>query len=102
MPRRKKKLPEKVKVIFRSTEGVGGKDDIFIGLNGQSFLIKRDEPVEVPRALLNVIDDAIMTIYEQTESGLSKPRDIPRFPYEIVPEEVPEEEEEPKKATEVK
>jgi len=34
------------------------KDDIFVGVNGKSWLIKRGEEVMIPRKVLAVIEDA--------------------------------------------
>lgn len=56
---------KKVKITIPSTELE--RDPVVVGINGYVFQIKRDEPVEVPQSVLNVLNDAKMTIYKQVK-----------------------------------
>ena len=43
----------KIKLPLTKTE----KDDVYVAVNGESFLIKRGEYVEVPKYVLEVLDN---------------------------------------------
>ena len=75
---------DKVRIKIMSTETQ--RDDVPVGVNGHTYLIKRDEPVEVPLSVLEVLDHATYTAYTQVkrESGEGYDlvgREILRFPY---------------------
>ena len=42
----------KIKLPLTRTE----KDDVFVGINGKTYLIKRGEPVEVPESVAWVLE----------------------------------------------
>jgi hypothetical protein len=57
-----------------------------IGHNGDTFLVKPGEPVEVPERILNVLDDAIISVPVR-EPGTQRVighRERMRFPYRRV------------------
>lgn len=54
---------KKVKVRIPSTET--DKDPVVVGINGYVYQIKRDEVVEVPASVAQVLDDAKLTLYVQ-------------------------------------
>lgn len=75
----------RVKIKIPSTERE--KDDVSVGINGHVFLIKRDEFVEVPVAVIEVLNNAKMTVYTQKkrEDGEGYelvPAEAQRFPYQ--------------------
>lgn len=77
---------EKVKIKLLSQEGETG--DVFLALNGNALQIKRGEPVEVDRAFLHVLDDALIetVVSDFDESGrrTSKVIQMQRFPYHVL------------------
>ena len=48
--------PSRVKVIFHNQDGDLGKGDIFVSVNGYAYQIKRNEPVDLPPEVIEVID----------------------------------------------
>lgn len=51
-----KKVPEKVKIKLPRTRTE--KDDVFVGVNGKTYLIKRGEEVEVPESVVEVLKNS--------------------------------------------
>jgi hypothetical protein len=80
----KKVLSEKVTIIL--DDPGSGSNSQFFGLNGRGYQIKFNEEVTVPRALLNVLDEAITTRTIPVEEGGVIERSSKRFPYRIVRE----------------
>lgn len=70
-------------VIVLDDPGSGNVSQ-FIGLNGVGFQIKFNEEVEVPRALLNVLDELITTRSIPLDEGGIVERSHKRFPYRII------------------
>lgn len=56
----------------------------YFGLNGKGYLITFGEPVRVPKALLNVLNECISTRTIPVEGGGFVERDSLRFPYRVV------------------
>lgn len=85
----KRVLPQrgKVKVLFHNGEGEEGKQPIQGGLNGEAFLIPRNQEVVVDvRWLHGVFATAMTTEYDRGEDGrgLAQARKVPRYPYELI------------------
>lgn len=57
------KSQKKVKIMIPSSEQE--KADVSIGINGYVYQIKRDEIVEVPMAVIEVLNNAKMSTYVQ-------------------------------------
>jgi hypothetical protein len=68
-----------------ATEGDGGTDAVFVGLNGYAYQIPRDEAWEVPAEVAQIIADAKVTSITTAANGTSKERVIPRFAHQISP-----------------
>jgi len=75
---------KRVKLRIPSTEAIGGKDDVYVGVNGVGYLIKRDEDVSVPESVYFALDDAKQTIFKQEKDGSLSPRKVHRFPFSLV------------------
>ena len=82
-----KKREELITVIFHN------KDEqdtpyVYIGLNGKSYYIPKDQECTIPKVLMGVIDDAIETrIYSKKNRDgkmVHEEKRINRFPYTIV------------------
>jgi len=74
--------PSRVKVIFHNQDGDLGKGDIFVSVNGYAYQIKRNEPVDLPPEVIEVIDNAVITHTERVD-GVDQTRDLQRFPYSL-------------------
>mgnify|MGYP000479304397 CR=1 FL=1 len=59
-------------------EGDAGREDVFVGVNGFSFKIKRGKPVEVPVEVVEVLNNAVTTKYENGEAI-----HIPRYAFAV-------------------
>ena len=81
-----KKLGIEYVTIILEESGDIPPTGLFIGHNGNSFMIMPGEPVDVPDFLLNVLDDAVMSS-PTTDSKSQKIlgyRNRSRFPYRVV------------------
>lgn len=74
---------EKKIVTIHPHQGEGGSDDVFIGLNGYSYVIKRGKPVEVPAEVVQILENATQTIYDSKDGGGSQGREVPRFAFSV-------------------
>jgi hypothetical protein len=52
-------MSDRVTIRISKTDDGRGSDDVFVGLNGVGFLIKRGVAVDVPRGVLGVLRDAV-------------------------------------------
>lgn len=66
-------------VTIHADKGDGGNQPVFVGVNGQPFLIPRGVPCEVPVEVAAALDDAQETVYDGGGAG----RQVPRFAYSI-------------------
>lgn len=74
---------------FTINIGLGNDNEpkkIFVGANGQDFLIERGKDVDVPREVLNTLDDAVVGVDEFDDQDPNKVTIVnrKRFPYTIV------------------
>ncbi len=77
-----KNTHERVKVRFHAQEGGAGNDDIFVSVNGRAYLIQREHDVLLPRAVLEVVENAEQTIFEPSGGGV-RARRVKRFAYTV-------------------
>lgn len=77
---------KRIKIIIASDSGTGGKNDVYVGADGRAFLIKRDMEVEVPEAVLNALNLAVMTEFETDAYGklTGETREVPRFNVRVI------------------
>ena len=59
------KAPKMVKIKLPKTRNE--KDDVYVGVNGQSYLIKRGEYVEVPASVAEVLENREKMLSEAME-----------------------------------
>lgn len=78
---------ERIEIMVNSGGGPEGEQPVKVGLNGRSYLIKRDEWVRVPRAVTGILDAAVTTVLE--EAGVEpdgtikhRERDVRRYTYQ--------------------
>lgn len=62
----------------------------FFGMNGRSFILRPGEPADVPAGLINVLNDAIMSVphVDPTTRQVMGYRSRLRFPYRLVSREI--------------
>jgi len=77
-----KTTPVKEKdIVFVIDEQVGieGNDDVFVGINGNTYLIARGHEVVAPESVVNALEQAIYTKYKYNEKGEPTEYKVPRF-----------------------
>jgi len=78
-------LPETVKIILEENDDIP-PTGLFLGHNGKGYLIRAGEPVDVPRHVLDILDNAVMSSpqIDPTTRNVVGYRDRMRYPYRIV------------------
>ena len=77
----------RVKIILEETAEIPPTGQ-FIGFNGVGYVLRPGEAAEVPEGLLNVLDDAIMSVPIINGDTVVGYRDKLRFPYRVLEREV--------------
>ncbi len=77
---------DRVRIVVHSD--ANDSSDVKVGFNGTMYQIKRDTEVEVPRAVYNILNDAVVTHMEpggQNEDGSTKYRErsARRFAFDV-------------------
>jgi hypothetical protein len=73
------------RIMIPSHSGPSGSDDVFVSVNGRDYLIKRDEPVDAPEAVIGALKNAVVTDYVTDAEGLIvRERQVPRFPFQVL------------------
>ncbi len=67
----------KLRVTIHQGQDDLGREPVFVGLNGYSYLIKRGEEVEVPEEVVAILQSAVQSHFENTKAGLIE-RKVPR------------------------
>lgn len=70
-------------LTIHQTNDDGGAEDVFVGVNGYGYQIKRGEPVEVPEEVVQVIANAKQELMTFGKDGNVIARTTPRFPYSV-------------------
>jgi hypothetical protein len=72
----------KFKIIIHEQDNFDENRDVFVGLNGYGYLIKRGKEVVVPEGVVNVLKESIITtIKKNPDTGEDEVRNIPRFSF---------------------
>lgn len=76
---------ERVRIILDNGDQIP-KNGLMIGHNGVMYLLKPGIPASVPRALLNVLNDAVMGFPVQDPESLQviEYQERMRYPYRVV------------------
>lgn len=75
---------KKVRLTIHKDPRPTAVKDVFIGLNGVGYLLKRGEEAIVPQELANVLKDAVETQYEQVGDELVA-REVPAYAFSVMP-----------------
>jgi hypothetical protein len=75
---------KRVELTIMQDSGENGREPVFVGLNGTGYQIPRGIPVNVPVEVLEVLNNATMTVYESS-AGMTVPkgREVKRFAYNV-------------------
>lgn len=73
------KSAKKIKIHIAKTKDE--KSDVYVAVNGTSYLIQRGVNVEVPDYLVNALNDAVVSMLDEDTGQYV---DVPRFPVSIV------------------
>lgn len=89
-------LSDRVRVKFQPTTDPGGEAPVKAGINGYTFVIKRNAEVDVPRALLRQLDRCVFERYvgdgkidPVTRQIIYTREEVMRFPYHMVADPAP-------------
>jgi hypothetical protein len=76
--------PDRVKIILEENENIPPTGQFF-GLNGTGYIIRPGVEVEVPRGIISILNDAVMSVpvVDFTNTVVSY-KDKLRFPYRFV------------------
>lgn len=83
-------MGDRVKIRITKTDDDRGSDDVFVGVNGVGFLIKRGVAVDVPRDVVGVLRNAVTkklveVISENGDNtGAFEYIDVQRHPFEVL------------------
>lgn len=76
----------KVRLKIEQTTDESAPSEVFVGVNGYGFKIRRGEWVEVPRSVLRVLQEQTKRIYRVTHDDQGHqtltPVDVPAHPYQ--------------------
>ena len=75
-------MPKTVRIVLEETDNMAPTGQTF-ALNGKAYLIRPGEPVDVPVGILEVIDNAVMSvpIHDPQTLKVIGYRNRHRFPY---------------------
>ena len=76
------KKEKTTKIVIPSTEH--DQSDVFVGINGKSYLIQRDKEVEVSPAIIETLDNAVVNTVKRGKNGKMVPVSYMRYPYRVV------------------
>ena len=68
-------------VTIQSTNDDGGGDAVFVSLNGYAYQIPRDKPYRLPSEVVQVLRDAVTTVYAPGSNGVAVAKDRPRYSF---------------------
>lgn len=74
-----------MKINIPTEDREGGARPVYTNHNGKAFLIPRGKPVWVPMEYVNILQNAIETVYDMDENGkIMGEREVPRFNFSQV------------------
>ena len=70
-------------LTIHATEGEEGSADVFIGVNGYAYNIKRGKPVQVPDEVIEALTNATITRYRSKQDGSVEMFEAPRYAFSV-------------------
>jgi hypothetical protein len=80
---RDQKKSRRVKILLEETSEIPPTGQ-FIGYNGVGYVLRPGEAADVPEGLLNVLDNAVMSVPIVNGDQVVGFRDKLRFPYRVL------------------
>jgi hypothetical protein len=77
----------KDRIILHQNPNIA-KEGQFVSLNGYGFLLKAGVEIDIPRPVRKMLDTLIETVTSQDAEGNEYTRDVPRFSYTLIKENV--------------
>lgn len=78
---------EKLTIQIDISSEPGGDKPVFVGVNGVTMLIARGKPQAVALPYVEVLENAIKTVWTQNEqTGDLESRDVPLYPFRVLRE----------------
>lgn len=75
---------KRVKIMLEENDSIPPTGQFF-GHNGRGYLLRPGEEAEVPEEILNILDDAVMSVpYTDASGTVLGYRDKLRFPYRVI------------------
>lgn len=84
-PTKSAQKPDTVKIVLEENDDIP-PTGLFLGHNGTGYLLKPGEPVEVPRKIIEILDNAVMSApqMDPATKQIVGYRDRMRYPYRVV------------------
>lgn len=83
------KRARKVRIKIHDSDGFDGKHPVKVGLNGRAYVIKRNQPVDIPEDVFRAcIEGSRFTVYEPQQNPVNGQteileRNVDRFAYTL-------------------
>lgn len=72
----------RVKIRIHKTGDKNEQKQVYVGVNGVGYLIKRGEDVDVPEPVMRVLENAVQTVYDyDDDKGMLVRRDALAYPF---------------------
>jgi hypothetical protein len=78
-------MPQTVRIVIEENDSIP-PTGLFVGLNGKGYLIRPGEEVNVPRGVMEILDNAVMSA-PQIDPGTRRVvgyRERMRYPYRVI------------------
>lgn len=57
------------------------KQPAVVGVNGRNYVMQRGKPVSVPKAVVDILNNAVQRVWDDKMASYT---DVPRYPYQLV------------------
>lgn len=81
---RREHLKGKAIIMLHNQDVAGGNRPQFVAVGDHSYWIPREKEVIVPKSILGVLNDAVMTVPRKDENGNEIKVNMKRFPYTVI------------------
>jgi hypothetical protein len=79
------KAAPKVKIRVHETGDPNERKDVYVGVNGVGYMIRRGQNVDVPIPVAKVLEDSIQEVYEFDDEGRRMTsRNAQKYPFTYI------------------
>ena len=79
---------KRTKIVIHESTDVNAVNPVFVGVNGTGYTINRGQEVDVPAAVVEVLNNARETLYERKKDKFGReymsPREALSYPFSIL------------------